>query len=79
MKQYTNFYQQEINLCQKCKGFTQSACGPFTRGKQRINVFKETGYSRYIHRNKFYEACFQHEMAYGDFKDLNRRTAADKV
>ena len=22
---------------------------------------------------------FQHDMAYGDFKDLNRRTVADKV
>ena len=25
------------------------------------------------------KACFRHDMAYGDFKDLNRRTAADKV
>ena len=25
------------------------------------------------------KACFQHDMAYGDFKDLNGRTAADKV
>ena len=25
------------------------------------------------------KACFQHDVAYGDFKDLNRRTAADKV
>ena len=24
------------------------------------------------------KACFQHGMAYGDFKDLNRRTAAVK-
>ena len=23
--------------------------------------------------------CFQHDMAYRDFKDLNRRTFADKV
>ena len=25
------------------------------------------------------QACFQHDMAYGDFKDLTSRTAADKV
>ena len=25
------------------------------------------------------KACFQHDMDYGDFKDLAKRTAADKV
>ena len=25
------------------------------------------------------KACFQHDMTYGDFKDLPKRTAADKV
>ena len=25
------------------------------------------------------KACFQHDMAYGDFKDLPRRTASDKI
>ena len=25
------------------------------------------------------KACFQHDMAYGDFEDLKRRTASDKV
>ena len=29
--------------------------------------------------NELDKGCFQHDMAYGDFKDLNRRTAADKV
>ena len=36
-------------------------------------------YSRYIYRNELDKACFQHDMAYGDFKDLAKRTAADKV
>ena len=58
--------------------FTCSACGPFTKSKERIQKFKETGDSRYIYRNKLDKACFQHDMAYGDFKDLARRTAADK-
>ena len=26
-----------------------------------------------------YKACFQQDMAYGDFKDLPRRTTSDKV
>ena len=25
------------------------------------------------------KGCFQHDMAYGDFKDLARKTASDKV
>ena len=40
---------------------------------------KETGDSRYIHENELDKACFQHDMTYGDFKDLNRRTFAYKV
>ena len=30
-------------------GFTYSACGPFTRNKERIQTFKETGDSLYIY------------------------------
>ena len=59
--------------------FTCSACGPFTKNKERIQKFKETGDTKYIYRNEFDKACFQHDMAYGDFKDLARRTATDKV
>ena len=58
--------------------FTYSACGPFTKNKERIQKFKETGDARYIYRNELDKACFQHDMAYGDFKDLARRSAADK-
>ena len=35
--------------------------------------------SRYIYQNELDKACFQHDMAYGDFKDLNGRTFVDKV
>ena len=59
--------------------FTYSACGPFTKNKKRIQKFKETGDSRYIYRNELDKGCFQHDMAYGDFKDLTKRTAADNV
>ena len=41
--------------------------------------FKEKGNSRYICLNELGEACFQHDIACEDFKDLNKRTAADKV
>ena len=37
------------------------------------------GVSRYIYQNVLDKVCFQHDMAYGGFKDLNRRTAADKL
>ena len=60
----------EIHLRQL--GLTCSACGSFTKNK-------ETGDSRYIYQNELDKACFQHDVAYGDFKDLNRRTFADKV
>ena len=60
-------------------GFTYSACGPFTKIKERIKKFKETRDSRYTYQNELVTACFQHDMAYRDFKDLNRRTTADKV
>ena len=59
--------------------FTCSACGPFTKNKERIQKFKETGDTSYIYKNELDKACFQHDMAYGDFKDLARRTASDKV
>ena len=59
--------------------FTYSACGPFTEDKERIPKFKETVDSRYIYQNELDKACFQHDMAYGDFKDLTRRTASDKI
>ena len=63
----------------KQPGFTYSACGPFTKNKDKIQKFEETGDSIYIYRNELDKACFQHDMAYGDFKDVARRTAADKV
>ena len=47
--------------------------------KERIQKFKETGDTNYIYKNELDKTCFQHDMAYGDFKDLERRTASDKV
>ena len=57
-------------------GFTYSACGTFTKNKERINKFKE---SRYIYQNELDKTCFWHDMSYVDFKDLSRKTFAGKV
>ena len=37
------------------------------------------GDTSYICKNELDKACFQHDMIYGDFKDLAKRIAADKV
>ena len=70
-------FMPEMHLRQP--GFTYSACGPFTKNKERIQKLKETGDTKYIYRNELDKACFQHDMTYGDFKDLEKRTASDKV
>ena len=70
-------FMPEMHL--KQPGFTYSACGPSTKNKERIQKFKETGDTNYIYKSKLDKACFRHDMAYGYFKDLKRRTASDKV
>ena len=59
--------------------FVYSACGPFTRHKERIKEFKRTGDTCYTYRNELDKACFQHDSAYADHKDLINRTKSDKV
>ena len=58
----------------KQPGFKFSACGPFTKNKERTQKFKETGYLTYIYQTKLKKSWFQHDMAYGDFKDLRKRS-----
>ena len=60
-------------------GFTYSACGPFTSNKERVQKFMQTGDTSYIYRNDLDKACFQHDMVYGKYKDLTKRTQSDKV
>ena len=59
--------------------FVYSACGPFTRHKERIKEFKRKCDTRYTYRNELDKACFQHDSAYADHKDLINRTEADNV
>ena len=70
-------FMPEMHL--KQPGFTYSACGTLTKNKERIRKFMETGDTNYIYRNELDKACFQHDKAYGDFKDLKRRPQSDKV
>ena len=65
-------FMNAMHLKQPC--FTYSAYGPFTKNKKRIqNLYK------YIYRNELDKASFQHDMVYGDFKDLSRKKASDKL
>ena len=58
--------------------FTYSACGPFTKHKQRIQKFKETRDTNYIYKNELDKTCFAHDASYSDTKDLTKKTVADK-
>ena len=59
-------FMPEMHLKQPV--FTYSSCGAFTKKKERIQKFKQTGGTNYIYKNELDKACFQHDMAYGDFK-----------
>ena len=56
-----------------------SACGPFTKYTQRIQDFLNTGELSYIYKDDLDKACFQYDMAYNKFKDLEKRTQSDIV
>ena len=70
-------FMPEIHL--RRPQFTYSACGSFTKHEQRIQKFKETGDTNYIYINELDKACFVHDAAYSDTKDLTKRTVADKI
>ena len=58
---------------------THTACGPFTKNKERIQKFKDTWDSIYIYQNKVDKTFFQHDVGNGDFKDLLRKVLRDKA
>ena len=59
--------------------FTYNVCGPFTKNKERIKKFMQTTNTGYIYKNYLDKGGFQHDMAYGKYKDLNKRTQSDNV
>ena len=56
-----------------------SACGPFTRHKQRIDQFMKDGILSHIAKNKLDAACFQHDSAYNKYKNSVKRKQSDTV
>ena len=70
-------FMPEMHL--KQPGFTYSTCGPFIKNNEKIKKFKETGDTNDIYKNELDKVCFQHDMAYGDFKDIARRTTSDRI
>ena len=59
-------FMPEMRL--KQPGFTCSACGPFTKNKERIEKFMQTGNTNFIYKNELGKAYFQHDMAYAKQK-----------
>ena len=60
-------FMPEMHL--KQPGFTYSTCRPFTKNKERTEIFKEAGDTSHIYKNGLEKTCFQHDMTYGDFTD----------
>ena len=70
-------FMPEMHL--KQPGFTYSACVLFTKSKERIEKFMQTGNTDFIHKNELDKTCFQHDMAYGKTKDLTKWTQSNNV
>ena len=70
-------FMPELHL--KQLGFIDSACRPFTKHRERIQKFRETGNLKHLYRNELDKACFAHDAAYSDSKDLAKRTISDKI
>ena len=58
----------------KQPGFTYTACGPFTKHRERIQKFRETGNLKHLYRNGF-----AYDAAYSDRKYLAKGTILDKI
>ena len=70
-------FMPEMHLRQP--GLIYSVCELFTKHKQRIQKFMQTGDTNYIYKKELDKACFAHDAAYSDSKDLTKTTQSDKV
>ena len=68
----------ETHIFLKQPGFNYNDCDLFTINKERIEKFMQTGNTDYIYKNDLDKACFQHDMAWDEYKDLTKRTQWDK-
>ena len=67
----------ELHL--KQPGFTYSACATFTKNRERIQKFRETGNLKHLYRNELEKSCFAYDAAYSESKDLAKKTLSDQV
>ena len=67
----------ELHLRQP--GCTYSDCETFTKHREKIKIFRETGDFRNIYKNELDKACLTHDVAYSDSKVLAKGTISDKV
>ena len=70
-------FMPELHL--KQPGFTYSACESFTKHREGNQTFKETENLKHLYRNELDKACFAHNAAYSESKDLAKRTISKKV
>ena len=70
-------FMPELHL--KQPGFTYRADGLFTKPCERIQKFREIVNLKHIYRNELDKACFAHDAAYSDIKDLAKRTISEKI
>ena len=70
-------FMPELHL--KQPEITYSACGPFTKHRERIQKFRKTGNLKQLYRNELDKACFAYDRAYSDSKDLAKRITSDKI
>ena len=68
-------FMPEVHL--KQPSFTYTACDPFTKNKERIEKFVQTGNTNFVYKYELDKACFQHDMAYSKSKVLAKRTQSD--
>ena len=69
-----DIYMPELHL--KQSGFTYSACGLFTKHRERIQKFREKGHLKQLYRDELDKACLAHDAAYSDSV---KRTISDKI
>ena len=82
IKLLTNFYwlrQIYDKIAFKITRFTYSAFGSFSKHRERIQKFRETGNLKHLYVNKLEKTCFAYNGAYSDSKHLAKRTTLDKV
>ena len=70
-------FLQELHL--KQPGFVYTACGPFTKHREKIQKLRETGNLKHLHRNELNKACFAHDTGYSDSKDLAKGAISNKI